>query len=137
MGRRVRASGNGNGSAIEVWLSTGKNDLEKKRRTMLFELGRHRKACEKHYVLQKTAQIMVGLKKRARNRKRGRKGAVYMTEPQSRPRPRVGKRVRRDPKITQYENGRIRVRKYVKSAYGVIIMYFPCTLSLPKNSFPQ
>jgi hypothetical protein len=29
---------------IGVWLSTGKNDLEKKRCTMLFKLGRHIKA---------------------------------------------------------------------------------------------
>jgi hypothetical protein len=34
-----------------------------------------------------------------------------------------------DPKITRYENSQIRVGKYFKSAYGVIIMYFPCTLS--------
>ncbi len=72
---------------------------------------------------------MVGLKERARERKRGGKGAVYVTKPQSRPRFRVGKRTLWDPKITQYENSWIMVGKPDKSAYGVIIMYFPCTLS--------
>ena len=71
---------------------------------------------------------MVRLKERARKRKRGWKGRVYLTEPQSRPQLRVRKHTPRDPKITWYENNQIRVGKYDKSAYGVIIMYFPLAL---------
>jgi hypothetical protein len=44
---------------------------------------------------------MFGLEKGARVRKRGGKGAVYMTESQSRPQFKVGKRTSWDPKITQ------------------------------------
>ncbi len=72
---------------------------------------------------------MGGLKERATEKKRGGKGAVYATKPQSHAHFRVGKGMRRDPKITQYKIGRIRIGKYDKSAYGVIIRYFPCTLS--------
>lgn len=72
---------------------------------------------------------MIRLKERASDRKRGGKGAVYMTEPQSRPCFRVRKRALWDPKFTRYENCQIRVGKYCKLAYGVIIMYFLCTLS--------
>ncbi len=71
---------------------------------------------------------MVGLKERAMEKKRGGKGAVYVTEPQSRAHFRVGKGIQWDPKITQYDNGQIILRKHDKSAYGVIIMYFTCTL---------
>ncbi len=76
---------------------------------------------------------MIGLKERAIKRKREGKGAVYMTKPQSRPRFRDRKRTVQDPKITRYENNRIRVGKHDKSAYGVIIMYFWCTLSSANN----
>jgi hypothetical protein len=76
---------------------------------------------------------MFGLKKREVKRKRGGKRSVYMTEPQSRPRNLVSKRTLQDPKITRYENSQIKVRKYDKSAYGVIIIYFPCTLSFANN----
>jgi hypothetical protein len=44
---------------------------------------------------------MFELKKGARIRKRGGKGAVYMTESQSRPQLKVGKCTSWDPKITQ------------------------------------
>jgi hypothetical protein len=71
---------------------------------------------------------MIGLKGSTRKKKRGGKGVVYMTESQSRPQLRVGKRTLWDPKITWYENGWIRVRKHDKYAYGVIIMYLPRTL---------
>ena len=54
---------------------------------------------------------MIGLKNGARKRKRGGKGAVNKIESQSRPHLRVGKGTPRDPKITQYENSQIRVRK--------------------------
>jgi hypothetical protein len=43
---------------------------------------------------------MVRLKKKARNRKRGRKGAVYVTKPQGRPLLRVGKGMLRVTKFT-------------------------------------
>ena len=76
---------------------------------------------------------MIGLKERAIKRKREGKGAVYMTEPQSRPHFRDRKCTVQDPKITWYENNWIRVGKHDKSAYGVIIMYFRCTLSSTNN----
>ena len=91
------------------------------------------KRLSKAQRAQKTGQIMSGLKKREVKRKRGGKRSVYMTEPQSRPRNLVSKRTLQDPKITRYENSQIKVRKYDKSAYGVIIIYFPCTLSFANN----
>lgn len=71
---------------------------------------------------------MVSLKERATEKKRGGKGAVYVTEPQSCAHFSIGKGIRQDPKITQYDNGQIILRKHDKLAYGVIIMYFMCTL---------
>ncbi len=71
---------------------------------------------------------MVGLKERAMEKKRGGKGAVYVTKPQSHAHFRVRKGIQWDPKITQYDNGQIILRKHDKSAYGMIIMYFTCTL---------
>jgi hypothetical protein len=44
---------------------------------------------------------MIGLEEKARKKKRRRKGAVYMTESQSRPQLRLGKRTPWDRKITQ------------------------------------
>jgi len=44
---------------------------------------------------------MIGFEERVRKKKRGRKGMVYATEPQSRPHLYVGKCARSDPKITR------------------------------------
>src|SRR5260370_40435402 len=71
---------------------------------------------------------MVSLKEGATKKKRVRKCAVYVQKPQSRPQRRVRKCSWQDPKIIQYENSWIMVGKPDKSAYGVIIMYFTCTL---------
>ena len=67
---------------------------------------------------------MVSLKEGAMKKKRVRKCAVYVPEPQSRPHLRVRKCLQQDPKIIRYENSWIMVGKPDKSAYGVIIMYF-------------
>jgi hypothetical protein len=112
-------------------VTTGKNDLEKTHLAVQTEPTQKR--LSKAQRAQKTGQIMFGLKKREVKRKRGGKRSVYMTEPQSRPRNLVSKRTLQDPKITRYENSQIKVRKYDKSAYGVIIIYFPCTLFFANN----
>jgi len=62
-------------------------------------------------------------------KKRGGKGVVYVTVPQSHAHFRVEKGTWWNSKITQYEIGQSRVRKYDKSAYSVIIRYFLYTLS--------
>ncbi len=59
---------------------------------------------------------MVRLKERETKKKRGGKGVVFESEPQSRPRFRVRKQTQSDPKITKYENNRISVGKPDKSA---------------------
>jgi hypothetical protein len=70
---------------------------------------------------------MIGLERRARRRKRGRKGVVYMPKAQSGPRLSVGKGWPRRPKITRWKNDQIRVGKPDKSTYGVIIVRQVCT----------
>ncbi|HYT45567.1 MAG TPA: hypothetical protein VEP90_24790 [Methylomirabilota bacterium] len=51
------------------------------------------KSIGKAQSAQKTAWIMIGLEEGAMKRKRGGKGAVYITESQSKPQLRVGKRM--------------------------------------------
>lgn len=72
---------------------------------------------------------MIGFIGRVREEKWGRKGTENAAEPLSIHQLRVRKCLKWDQKITQYENSQIKVGKYNKSAYGVIIMYFQCTLS--------
>jgi len=71
---------------------------------------------------------MVSLKEGVMKKKRVRKCVVYVPEPQSRPHLRVRKCLWQDPKIIWYENSWIMVGKPDKSVYGMIIMYFTCTL---------
>ena len=111
-----------------------KNNLERKKKTHhVVGTRQTQKRVWKGHCSQKTAECRVSLKEQAREKKRRRKGADYVTETQSRPCFWDGKCTLCDPKITWYENNRIRVGKHDKSAYGVIIMYFRCTLSSANN----
>jgi len=72
-------------------MSTEKTRLRKKKTYIVLQARLMQKSIGKAQSAQKTAWIMIRLEEGARKRKRGGKGAVYMSESQSIPRFRVGK----------------------------------------------
>ncbi len=93
-----------------------KNDLYIKKIHLNDRARQTQKCLRKTVYVQKRAEIMMRLRARAQEQKEVRKGMVFESKPQSRPRLKVRKHTWLDPKITQYENNRISVGKPNKSA---------------------